>query len=104
MTVAELEDRMGVGELARWAAYEAVEPFLGTRVEWAGGIVASTIANVHRGKNTPVFEPLDFMPLTRGRMERGIAEVRARQSFAAPVDEDDATLQRLVAAFGGAAQ
>jgi hypothetical protein len=101
MTVAELEDRMGAGELARWALYAADEPFIGTRIEFAAGIIASTIANVNRGKTTPAFEPLDFMPLTTRERDQALIEARRAATMPTAVDEDDATLQRLVAAFGG---
>lgn len=44
-------------------AYYAIEPF-GERAEWLrNGILASVIANAHRGKNSKTFKPEDFMPL-----------------------------------------
>jgi hypothetical protein len=104
MTVAEMEDRMGAGELARWAEFATDEPFLPFRLDLAAGIIASTMANVHRGKATPAFEPMDFMPLATMERRRESIERRRALTMPAPVDEDDATLQRLVAAFGGTAQ
>jgi hypothetical protein len=103
MTVAELEDRMGVGELERWKAFEREEPFLPFRTDLAAGIVASTIANVHRGKHSPTFDALDFMPLQRDLFERLELDRRRAEVMPAAVDEDDATLQRIVVALGGRA-
>jgi hypothetical protein len=104
MTVAELEDRMGAGELLRWMDYEAEEPFLPARVDLAGGIVASTLANIHRGKTTPPFDPVDFMPFALRAVEAANVEARRRATMPDAVDEDDATLQRIVATFGGTMQ
>jgi hypothetical protein len=103
MTVAELEDRMGVGELERWKAFERVEPFLPFRTDLAAGIVASTVANVNRGRNSAAFEPLDFMPLQRELFERAELERHRAALMPDAVDEDDAMIQRMVVAFGGRA-
>lgn len=43
-------------------AYFQFEPWGEERADLRSGIVASTIANVNRGKNTPAFKPEDFMP------------------------------------------
>lgn len=45
-----------------WLAFEQVEPF-GTPVEdLRSGVIAATIANVHRAKNSRPFSPSDFVP------------------------------------------
>lgn len=62
MTVAELSQRMDSRELSEWMAYFGIEPFGEERADLRAGIVASTIANVNRGKNTNPFAPKDFMP------------------------------------------
>jgi len=62
MTVAELSERMDSRELSEWMAYNNLEPFGEERADARSGIVAATIANVHRGKNTRPYEPKDFMP------------------------------------------
>lgn len=100
MTVAELEERMGVGEATRWARYESRQPFLPTRIDLAAGIIASTTVNLHRG-NAPAWDALDFMPLmARPTTRLTQAQARAMSRFPDPVDEDDAMLQRMVAAYG----
>ncbi len=45
-----------------WFLLEQVEPF-GEFGAWLRtGVMASTMANIHRGKDQPVFKPMDFMP------------------------------------------
>lgn len=46
------------------ALYE-LEPWGPMRSDLAAGVVASTIANVHRGKDQAAFKPLDFMPIVK---------------------------------------
>ncbi len=63
MTVRELLQRIDSKELSEWIAYDTVEPIGAVRTDLAAGIISSTIANCHRGKNTQAFTPKDFMPL-----------------------------------------
>ena len=48
-------------EFAEWQAYYELEPWGEERADLRAGIVASTIANVNRGKGKS-FKPGDFMP------------------------------------------
>ena len=43
------------------AAYQA-EPWGDVRADLGAGIVAATIANVNRGKDSPAYTPGEFMP------------------------------------------
>ncbi len=62
MTRDELLDRMTVEEFHTWYILEKLEPF-GEYGEWMRtGVLASTMANIHRGKDQSAFAPLDFMP------------------------------------------
>lgn len=61
MTVGELRQRMSAAELQSWIAYSRVEPIGEYRGDLRAGVIASTIANVNRGKNSPVKSPKDFM-------------------------------------------
>ena len=63
MTVRELLARVDSRELSEWMAYYQLDPFGNVREDLQAGIVASTIANVNRGKNDKAFQPSDFMPL-----------------------------------------
>lgn len=55
--------RVGSDELAEWRIMYRLDPSLAERVDLAGGIIASTIANVNRKKGSQPFKPADFMPL-----------------------------------------
>ena len=49
-------------ELSEWAAYYSLEPFGYFRsADLPASIVASTLANCNRAKNSKVFTPKDFM-------------------------------------------
>jgi hypothetical protein len=101
MTVAEMEDRMGQAELDRWIAYEQAEGFLATRVEIMGAVVAVTLANIHRNPKMAPADLLDFAPWLRTDLREEKVEEARRASMPEPEDEDDALLQRLVAATNG---
>ena len=49
-------------QFAEWMAYSRLEPWGEERDDLRMAIIASTIANVNRGKNTKAFKPQDFMP------------------------------------------
>jgi hypothetical protein len=80
--------------------YEADEPFLGTRIEVMGALVAATLANVNRGRGQLPFSAEEFMPWLPAMQEQEAAE-RRRQAIAGDADAEDAILQRLVLAGGG---
>jgi len=62
MTVRELLARIDSHELSEWMEYYKSDPFGNARSDLHAGIVAATIANVNRGKNSRSFQPSDFMP------------------------------------------
>jgi hypothetical protein len=77
-TVAELLERLDSYELTEWMAYEALEPFGEERADMRAGIIASTIANVNRGKGQKPFSPTDFMPFSQGASEeQQLADTRS---------------------------
>ena len=80
-TVDELLGRMSARELSEWMAYAQIEPFGEKRADLRSGIVASTMANIHRGKRKP-FKAEDFMPEFE-RQEKAPEEMQAmlRQMF-----------------------
>ena len=85
MTVATLENTMGVGEYARWIEYERLEPFGAVRDNWHMGTLAAMYMQVH-GK--PGSKPTagDFMYRTadeqRDRQTR--ATMSALRALAKP--------------------
>jgi len=61
MTRAEMLQRMSSSEFFEWMVLEQVEPF-GEQADYLrAGIIAATLANVHRGKDHPPYKPQDFM-------------------------------------------
>jgi len=46
-------------------AFYGIEPFGGVRGDLQAGVIASTIANVNKGKRGKAFTPGDFMPLMK---------------------------------------
>lgn len=80
-TVDELLGRMSARELSEWMAYAQIEPFGEKRADLRAGIVASTMANIYRGKRKP-FKAEDFMPEFE-RQEKAPEEMQAmlRQMF-----------------------
>ncbi len=74
-TVDELLGRVSSRELSEWMAYAQIEPFGEKRADLRAGIVASTMANIHRGKRKP-FNPEDFMPEFE-RQEKAPEEMQA---------------------------
>lgn len=63
MTVEELLARISSAELTDWIVYERIAGPLGpARGDTQAGVVASTIANVNRGKNGKKYKPADFIP------------------------------------------
>ena len=53
---------MSAGELRGWIESYRLSPWDEARADLRAGIIASTIANVNRGKNSQPFDPRDFMP------------------------------------------
>lgn len=62
MPVSELLQRVSAPEMAEWLAFFDLEPFGPRMDDLRCGIVASTIANVNRGKGAKAFAPKDFTP------------------------------------------
>ena len=56
-----LLERLTWRQLLGWMAYYRLDPWGQERSDLRAGIVASTIANVYRGKRRPL-QPKDFMP------------------------------------------
>ena len=49
-------------QFAEWMAFSRLEPWGEDRDDLRMGIIASTIANVYRGKGKKPFKPTDFIP------------------------------------------
>lgn len=66
----ELLRRVTAEELQEWEAYSQLEPFGPPAEFWQAGIIASTLANLHRKKGKKPFKPEDFMPRVFGRRRK----------------------------------
>lgn len=66
-TVRELELRLTADEFGEWWALYRMEPWGETRSDIAAGMIASTLANIHRKENARPFGPLDFAPYLKPR-------------------------------------
>lgn len=64
---------MPAQEVAIWEAAYMAEPWGEVRDDMAAGMVAATVANVNRGKDTPAFSPADFMPFYEQQEQEGAA-------------------------------
>lgn len=70
-------------QFAEWMAYSRLEPWGQDRDDLRMGIVASTIANVNRGKNQKPFKPDDFIPDFEPETEEQAAERLIAKAMAA---------------------
>lgn len=52
---------MSAREFAEWSAFYDKDPWGDQRGDVRAGIIASTLANIHRAKHAKAFTPLDFM-------------------------------------------
>lgn len=62
MLRSEMMERMSASEFYDWMVLERMEPFGDRRADIQAGIVASTIANIHRSEKSKPYSPIDFMP------------------------------------------
>lgn len=60
--MAEVQRTISGREFAEWLAYYQIEPWGEERADLRAGIVASTVANVHRTKSQKAYKPEDFVP------------------------------------------
>lgn len=61
-SVRVLRQKIDSREFAEWMAFDRLDPIGNERADLHAGIVASTIANCHRGKSQRAYVPADFMP------------------------------------------
>ena len=75
MSVKRLLSEMDSKELSEWAAYYSIEPFGYFRsADLPAGIVASTLANCNRTKNSKVFTPKDFILVGQHAQDKAMEE------------------------------
>lgn len=62
---------MPAGTFVEWAAYAALEPFGPQQDHWRSAMVASVLANIHRGKQQRAFGIEDFLPASMSESDHG---------------------------------
>jgi len=76
-------------KLSEWMAYYQIEPFGEERGDLRAAIIASTLANIWRGKNSKSYKPSDFMPKFDEQQNRGGAQTAEQ-------------MRQMLSAFAGA--
>ncbi len=61
MSVLRCQDEVSAGEFLEWMNVYQRDPWGEERADYRAGIVAATLANIHRSKGRR-FKPDDFMP------------------------------------------
>ena len=94
-SVRELRGRLTSHEVTEWLAFYLMEPWdggpQGNRGDIRSGIIAATVANVNRSKDSEPFTHRDFMPNYQSRLERQRASVQQQM---AALDIMNATMGR----------
>lgn len=62
MSLKRAQREVDSREFTEWQAYWQLEPWGEDRADLRTGIVASTLANIHRSRDSEAFTPRDFMP------------------------------------------
>lgn len=68
-TLAEMEAGMSGAEYALWEAEYRISPWGDWPAQVMQATVAATVANVNRGKDSPVYSPQDFIPWAEKQQE-----------------------------------
>lgn len=82
MTVRQLLASVSSRELTEWQAFYGLEPFGDERADLRSGIVAATVANVHRDPQQEPFDVTDFMPRFEAAANEETDEERAERVWA----------------------
>jgi hypothetical protein len=99
MTVGEMLHRVSPAEYRNWQRFSLFEPFPAERVDLAGALIATILANKDRRRGTPAVPIDDFLIIRQGLEE---AETRALMASATNDDErEDLALQMIMAKYGG---
>jgi len=79
MSVRQLLQTMDSKELSEWAAFYSIEPFGYFRsADLPAAIVASTLANCNRTRNSKTFTPKDFILVGEHAQDKAMEEDEMR--------------------------
>jgi hypothetical protein len=76
---------MPASDFHEFMIYESLEPFGERGAYVRAGIIASTDANIHRGKDQSPYSPSDFMPSLEAADEPELTPEELHAKFAALV-------------------
>lgn len=79
-TLKQLYREIDSAELSEWQAYYNIEPWGESKADIRTGIIASTIANVNRGKNTKAFTYDNFVLKSKLEFEHEMKQRRKQSS------------------------
>ena len=91
---------MSARRFAEWRAYSELEPFGPPAEFWRAGIIASMLANVHRGKHQKPYKPEDFMPESMTEQDRPESDQESAGQMIAEQFKAFAELQRRQGSHG----
>jgi hypothetical protein len=90
-TLKQLYRETDSSELTEWQAYHNLEPWGEQKADVRAGIIASTIANVNKGKNTKAFSYENF--ILKSKLE---LEYEAKRKKKQPIKQMANTLMNMV--------
>ena len=79
-TLKQLYREIDSAELEEWRAYYSLESWGEPKEDIRTGIIASTIANVNRGKNTKAFSHEDFILKSKLELEHEARQKKKQSS------------------------
>lgn len=63
--VDQMLDEISSSLFTEWMAFYNLEPWGYDAANWRAGMQAATMCNINRKKNTPAYQPVDFMPVKK---------------------------------------
>jgi hypothetical protein len=74
MSVSEAQSKIDSAEFAEWCAYSNIVPFYQDRSEYLLAVIAATLINVNRKKNSKAVKAEDFLHIYQTRKPRDTAD------------------------------
>jgi hypothetical protein len=96
MSVKRAQAEIDAEELIWWKSFFILEPWGEQRGDLRMGILASVMANINRGKDTPAFGAYDFMP----DFERA-ALIYSDEEIDESIEEEEFMFEGIATAMGG---
>lgn len=75
--------RLSARDFHEWMAFYQIDPWGDQRGDVQAGVIASTLANIHRDKHATPFTPRDFMWFTEREPTQDIEEAEIERKIEA---------------------